>query len=500
MFLSKSKYVAGCQCPKILWMNQHRPDQFDPGVQNQAILTTGDNVGDLAMGYFGPFVEIPYQRGAYEAMARTTQELIQQRTPVICEATFFQDGCFCMVDILRVEPDGRVHLVEVKSSTHVKPYHLLDAAFQLWLLEKIGLTIGSVSLMHLNADYVREGALNLQELFTIEDITEQAHELAQQVPDAVRDFTNLCADPTEPVVPIGPQCDDPFTCGYKGWCWRDVPTPNVHDLASMRATKAWDLHERGIVTFEDLASAEGTFALKLTERQQNQVRAALGTQEAVIKPDEVRAFLSTIRYPLYFLDFETIMPAVPPYSGLRPYQQLVTQYSLHWQDEPGGALHHTEFLADPGEDPRRATAERLVADIPVDACVLAYNMSFEKSRIRELADTFPDLREHLMAIHDNVVDLMIPFQQGSVYLPAMGGSYSIKYVLPALFPNDPELDYSQLEGVHNGGEAMDAYERLANLPPEERASVAESLLRYCELDTYAMVKILERLRETGSAR
>lgn len=497
MFISKSKYVAGCQCPKILWMDQHMPDQFDESVMNTAILTTGNEVGDLAMRYFGRFVEVPYERGAYADMARMTEELLAAGEPTICEATFMQDDCFCMVDILRADADG-VGLIEVKSSTHAKDYHLTDIAFQLWLVERCGLRVKSASLMHLNPKYVRHGELDLKQLFVLEDVTDVARARAQDVPRIVQDLTRLCEQSAEPNLPLGPQCNSPFECGYRPWCWRDVPQPNVHQIGRLRAARAWELHEAGIVSFADAAAAIQAGALDLNPRQVDQVMAEVHQLDDVVRREEIRAFLDTLTYPLYYLDFETLMPAVPPYDGMRPYQQLPTQYSLHWQDGPGAAPQHAEFLAEPEEDPRRAIAERLCADIPLDACVVAYNMAFEKARLRELAERFPDLREHLMAIHDNMADLMVPFARGSYYSRAMQGSCSIKHVLPALFPDDPELDYATLKGVQNGGQAMDAYAALADCGPEEAARVREQLLRYCELDTFAMVKIVDKLRHAAA--
>lgn len=495
MFISKSKYVSGCQCPKILWMKKHKPDEFDDSVMNQAILATGDNVGDLAMGYFGDFVEIPYKRGAYADMARMTQELIDQGTPVICEATFMKDGCFCMVDILRNEPDG-VHLIEVKSSTKVKDYHLADIAFQIWLLEECGLSVKSTSLMHLNSKYVRKGNLDIHELFMLEDVTDETKMMSADVAQTARMLDIIENDPNEPRISIGAHCDSPFECGFKGWCWREVPKPSVHDIARLSADHAWNLHESGIVSFKDAATEIERGTLDLNPKQVNQIMSSVRSLNDIVKPHEVQQFLDKLSYPLYYLDFETLMPAVPPYDGMHPYQQLPTQYSLHWEDSPDGPLHHTEFLAEVSEDPRRAIAERLCADIPADACVMAYNMAFEKGRLKELAEHFPDLHDHLMAIHNNMVDLIEPFRNGSYYSNAMQGSCSIKYVLPALFPDDPELDYSSLEGVHNGGEAMNAFAALSDATPEEAAAIRESLLRYCELDTYAMVKIVHKLRES----
>lgn len=494
MFISKSRYVSGCQCPKILWMDKHMPEEFDESVMDQAILSAGNDVGDLAMGYFGPYVEVPYLPGEYADMANITCRLLDERTPIICEASFLHDGCFCMVDILRVEGDA-VSIVEVKSSTHVKDYHLLDLSFQVWLLSQCGMNVKSASIMHLNADYVRKGELDLRELFVVEDFTETAKGMAGEVSGRIREFRSICANPEEPDIPIGPQCESPFACGYIDWCWRDVPRPNVHDVARLRKSKAWELHQNGLVSFEDLMGAIAAGELSLNPKQVMQVMMELKDPEDLVNGDEVREFLSSISYPIYYLDFETLMPAVPPYDGMHPYQQLPTQYSLHWEDAPNGSLHHAEFLAEPGADPRRAIAERLCEDIPDDACVLAYNMSFEKGRIRDLAQMFPDLHDHLMAIHDNMADLMVPFANGAFYNKAMCGSHSIKYVLPALFPDDPELDYHSLEDVRNGSDAMEAYAAMEVATAEEATRIRQNLLKYCELDTYAMVKILSRLRE-----
>ena len=171
------------------------------------------------------------------------------------------------------------------------------------------------------------------------------------------------------------------------------------------------------------------------------------------------------------------------------------QYSLHYIEYDGGPLLHKEFLAYPGSDPRRALAEQMCADIPKDACVVAYNMSFERTQTKGLAALYPDLREHLMNIHDHFVDLMVPFQSKWYYCRAMQGSYSIKYVLPALFPDDPSLDYHNLEGIHNGGEASETFGKMASMTPEEQETVRKQLLAYCGLDTYALVKVWEKLKE-----
>ena len=238
---------------------------------------------------------------------------------------------------------------------------------------------------------------------------------------------------------------------------------------------------------------------KLTAAARMQLEHELRPQPPHIDREAIRGFLSGLRYPLYFLDFESFMPAIPRYDQSCVYSQIVFQYSLHIQSSPEAEPEHLEYLAPPGADPRRGVAERLCADIPADACVLAYNMSFEKTRLQELAELYPDLAEHLLAIRDHTLDLMTPFLKKWYYCRAMQGSYSIKHVLPALFPDDPEMDYSRLEGVHNGLEASEAFAGMEELAPEELERTRRNLLKYCGLDTYAMVKVWRKLLEAAEA-
>lgn len=490
MNLSKSRYVKGIQCPKILWMDLHMPEQFNDAAVNQAVLDTGSAVGDLAMGYFGDYVEVPFDPQGFSAMAATTRELLDAATPVVCEATFACDGCLCMVDILLTEPDG-VRLVEVKSSTCMSDIYLHDMAFQTWVLRRCGFNVKSAVLMHLNNQYVRRGELDLRQLFAVEDCTELVFAMQPEVGAAVERLKAMAEQPDEPPIACGARCKKPYECGYCGWCWRELPTPNVFDLSRMQMKKGLELLDRGIVSFQDLLDHK----VKLNGRQAVQVRCEVEGLDTVIDRKAVAGFLDGLSFPLYFLDFETFQPAVPPFDGVRPYQQIPTQYSLHVLREPGAELEHREFLAEAGKDPCRAVAERLVADIPMGVCTLAYNMTFEKGRISELAAAFPDLAEHLLAINAGMDDLLKPFSSGAYYARAMGGSNSIKRVLPALFPDDPELDYHSLDGVHNGSEAMAVYADLVNMASEEAARARENLLRYCELDTYAMVKIWQKLVE-----
>jgi hypothetical protein len=261
----------------------------------------------------------------------------------------------------------------------------------------------------------------------------------------------------------------------------------------MNFSKKIEYYQHGVVSFEQLNNET------LNEKQQMQVNCTLN-DTIYINKVEIAKFLSTLSYPLYFLDFETMQPVIPEYQGTHPYQQIPFQYSLHYIEKEGGELMHKEFLGVSGEDPRRALAEQLCRDIPLDVCTTAYNKAFECTRLTELAESFPDLAEHLLNIRDHIIDLLVPFQSGWYYVPAMGGSFSIKSVLPALFPHDPELDYHNLAGsVHNGGEAMNIFPKIKDMTPEQQQAARKSLLEYCCLDTLAMVKVWQKLREVSQS-
>lgn len=486
LYLSKSRYCCAVQCPKMLWLKDNKPELFDNDVLNDSILETGNEVGDLAMGLFGPYTEVPY--GNLSDMVERTKELLEEKTPVICEASFSFDGCFCSVDVLVKKRSGFV-LYEVKSSTEVKDVYLDDVAYQYYVLTNCGLKINKTRVVTINNNYIRHGELDLRRLFHIEDVTEDAQKRYNLVEQNINQIRLYMEQETEPAKDISPCCFSPYSCGFWNHCSSHLPKPNIFDVhGKMRSQMKWKYYYQGLVSFNDLLHAG-----VLNVHQYAQVSHEVGNYPPLVKKESIKRYLATFSYPLYFLDFETFMPAIPLYDTSRPYQQIPFQYSLHWIEKEGGELHHTEFLAYPGHDPRRELAESLCRDIPLNVCTTAYNMGFERGRIRELASLFPDLSKHLMNIFDNIVDLMIPFQRGWYYTKAMEGSYSIKYVLPALFPDDPELDYHNLEGVQNGDDAMAMFAKMQNMEPEELEKCRAQLLKYCCLDTYAMVKVWQKL-------
>lgn len=490
--LSKSRYCSGVQCPKMLWMKKNMPEEFDDSVMNQAILDNGNEVGDLAMGLFGEYTEVPFDEDLGK-MIDETQRLLDEGVENICEASFSYNGCFCSVDILKNHGNMHVEIYEVKSSTEVHDPYQHDVAYQNYVLKKLGYKVDGVYLVHIDNTYVRHGEIELNKLFHVEDMTETADSLYDNVEATISTIAEIMEEKDEPGKELGDHCFVPYECGFFAHCSAYLSKPNVFDLCGVqRRTKFKCLHA-GKASFEELLE-DGKL---VNDKAMQQMRHELQDLPASIDISAIKEFLGTLSYPLYFLDFESFSPAVPKYDDSHPYEQICFQYSLHYIMEAGGELKHTEFLAYPGEDPRRKLCEQLCSDIPIDVCTLAYNMTFEKTRIKEMAALYPDLHEHLMNIFDNMKDLMVPFRERKYYCRAMEGSYSIKYVLPALFPDDPELDYHNLEGVHNGSEASATFQRMEKMSQAELEEYRRHLLKYCGLDTYAMVKVWEKLQEVS---
>ena len=495
MRLSKSRYCRLWQCEKMLWLDDNHPELQAEDAAREERMAAGNTVGDLAMGLFGDYTEVTVLkedgRPDLPAMIKKTTRCLEAGVENICEASFSYEGLYCAVDILRKQGGGYA-IYEVKSASHPAEIYGVDIAYQKYVLEHCGIPVTGTFLVCIDTAYVRGEALEIQKLFQVIDMADSVARETPLIPERLALAERTLASDSEPTRDLGEHCRNPYACAYWGYCARHLPKPSVFDLYHLSDKKKFAYYRSGLADYGDLRRS-----VKLNEKQLRQVQFALSDCPPHIDKKQIQWFLNTLSYPLYFLDFETMQLAIPQYPGTKPYQQIPFQYSLHCIEAPGAQLKHREFLGQSGEDPRRAIAESLCRDIPENVCVTAYNKSFECGRIQELADSFPDLSEHLLNIKDHIQDLLIPFQSGWHYNRAMGGSFSIKSVLPALYPNDPELDYHNLEGVHNGGEAMNIFPRIQTMPPEEQQAARQNLLAYCQLDTYAMVKVWQALVEAA---
>lgn len=501
VYLSKSKYCGLWQCPKISWLRQYKPEVATIDEMVQARFDAGNVVGDLAMGLFGDFVEVTTYNGEKldlpKMIEKTTIEM-EKGTENICEASFSYNGLYCAVDILKKDGDGWA-IYEVKSSTkHMKDdgtytddkeVYVADISYQKYVLEHCGVKVTGTYLVCLNGDYVFDGTLDLSKLFFISDVSEEVPAEIIKIEPNLAIAERILTSDEEPDIDLDIYCKKPYDCAFWKYCSQHIPEQSVFKLYRLPAKKKFEYYHNGWISYRDLIDN----APITNEKQLRQIEFALEDKGTYVNKTEIAAFIRSLFYPLYFLDFETMQPVIPEYVGTKPYAQIPFQYSLHYIEHEEGELKHKEFLAESGTDPRRALAERLCEDIPMNVCVTAYNKAFECTRIKELAETYPDLSDHLTNIRNNIVDLLVPFQSGWYYNKAMGGSFSIKSVLPAIFPDDSSLNYHNLEGVHNGGEAMTIFPKIQYMSPENQKTARHNLLKYCELDTYAMVKVWEEL-------
>ena len=485
--LSKSKLLAFRQCPKRLWLEIHRPDLRQDSSATQARFDTGNQVGDIARRLYdtegrGELIN-PQAEGFKEAFARSLA-LIQSCQPIF-EAGFSAAGALAFADVLLPLQTGsglQWRMVEVKSSTSVKDYHRDDAAIQAFVARVAGVPLAAIALAHIDSSWVYPGEGDYQGLLVEQDLTAEAFGRHAEVADWIAGAQAVASDVVQPAAGTGRHCREPFECGFLGHCQGQELQPEypVQWLPRVQSKALKSLIEIGGV--KDLRDVPDVL---LSERQIRVKSHALSGEcyfDAIGAADD----LADHELPGLFLDFETIQFAVPIWPGTRPYQQIPFQFSLHVLS-PTGAIEHQDFLDLSGTDPSLRFAQSLVAACSTRGPVFVYNAGFETARIRELAERFPALSTSLLAINDRVVDLLTIAQQ-RYYHPSQQGSWSIKKVLPAVAP---DLRYDALDGVQDGGMAMTAF--LEAISPDtgvaRRAELREQLLKYCGLDTYAMVRL-----------
>lgn len=486
--ISKSLYCNFVQCKKMLWLKKYKPEEY-VDTMNQSVLDNGNEVGDLARSYFGNYSLVKYNEVLIK-MIMETKEYLKQNKKVICEASFKFDNLFASIDILKIDDDG-MSIYEVKSSSELKDIYKDDASFQAYILKKLGYKIKSVNVMHVNSKYVLHGELNLKEFFEIEDITALARSKEKEIEENIKVINEMLDSEKEPDIEVGEQCFKPYPCPFFKYCTKHLPEKNIFNINSMfmKMNEKLKYYNKGIVSYEDLIKED------LKERVFDQIDFEINKRNPKINKKEIKEFMNNLKYPLYFLDYETCQLVIPKIEGTHPYQQITFQYSLHILDKDG-KLIHKEFLADINDkDFIRKFAKSLIKDIPDNGSVIIYNKSFEPTRNNEIARMYPEYKEELERINSNMVDFMVPFFNHWYYKKEMEGSYSIKYVLPALYPDDPSLDYHNLDLIHNGQEASSSFLDMKDKSKEEVETIRKSLLKYCELDTYAMVKIYEKFKE-----
>ena len=479
MTLSKSRFTTGWQCEKLLWWTVHDPEaeELQPDKVLEDLFSQGKAVGELARTLFPDGILIDFPRKAYAEKIAATKTALTQGKPIF-EASFEAGGVFCAVDVLLPNETGWT-VIEVKASNEVKDEHIPDAAVQAWVLYQAGLTITRVEVMHLNGEYKNPGP---GDLLIREDVTERVAAFLPEVEPLVERLKLVLGGPL-PEKKVGSHCYKPRECAFFDRCWDQSPT-HIRFLAGVGPVKTVQYLDQGITTIEQLDPKK-----KLSFAAQRQMKA-LSEKRLVVEPT-LGAELTKLEEPLGYLDFETIMRAVPPWTGLAPWGSAVAQFSYH--EQTGDEYSHEDWLAEGPEDPRRELAERMLRATRNARRVVTYT-AYEKTQIRNLQALLPDLAAGLEELIDKFVDLH-QVVKNTLYHPDFKGSFSLKYILNPLVP---DLSYSDLVIV-DGRIASVEIARLLfvaqKIPPAERERVRNDLLEYCKRDTWATVRLVGRLRE-----
>ncbi|MBU1100180.1 MAG: DUF2779 domain-containing protein [Bacteroidetes bacterium] len=483
--LSKSSFIKGLQCEKHLYLYKHHYELMDTLSEIQkAVFSRGTNIGILAQKLFPEGIDTsPRDVRQTSKAVEQTDQFIKNGASILYEAAFIYDEVMVYCDIISLH-EGKWQIFEVKSSTGISETYLWDAAVQYYVLRGAGYEIEDISIVYINNEYVRQGEVNLDEFFTVESVLADIQSLLPVVQQNVRKFKGVLNRPEMPDIEIGEYCTNPYRCSFFNYCWKKIPENSVFDISNMHFKKKMELYRDGIIKLDDIPND-----YPLSKNYKIQVDA-FKSGESLINKEAIKEFLEDFEYPLYFMDFESFQPAIPLYDNSKPYQQIPFQYSVHILTEPDAELKHYEFLADPNEEPRKPFIEHLLHDLGDHGSIVVYNKSFEIGRLNEIVRDFPEHLEAIERIVERIVDLMVPFQKKYYYKPEMQGSYSIKYVLPALLP---ELSYENME-IGDGATASVSYELLREMDDMfEIEKIRNNLLEYSKLDTYAMVRIYQKL-------
>jgi CRISPR/Cas system-associated exonuclease Cas4 (RecB family) len=481
-YFSKSKLIAAWQCQKKLYLDKHHPDLADNSDDRQAIFDVGHRVGKIAQDKYGTTdsVEISYSRDS-SVMLKDTNELLAGGIDFpVFEATFEHEGVLIRADVMIPEGDAW-HVIEVKSGASVKDVNKFDAAIQLWVLRGAGLSIKTISLAYIDNQFEYQGDGDYDALIKKEDVTEVAEKLQRAVAAlVVTSAATVMGD--MPDVPVGTHCAAPYACEFQSVCW---PTDGKYPIIGIRGAKkdifAWV--NKGLKDIRDIPANE----IKGAKREWIYRVTKAGKPEVLAGAKEL---LEALLYPRYYLDFETTGPAVPLWKGTRPYKHLPVQWSVHIDDGKGdgslASVRHEEFLDLSGEPPMRALAESLIECLGDSGPVFEYT-TVEERVIRQLAEMFPDLQASLLAIVERVVDLADVAKQ-YYYHPDMLGSWSLKYIGPSVASS---INYKELGEVNEGMAAANFFLEAIHLEttPDRKADLEKKLLKYCWMDTAAMVEI-----------
>jgi hypothetical protein len=468
--------MNGMQCSRLLW---HAEKKLLPKLD----LSTEQK---FAAGHeFEEYVKLLYPKGIdvtsndFMGNIKNTKKLVEEKATIF-EAGFIIDGLYVRSDLIIPNKD-MWDLYEIKSSTEAKDVHVTDLAFQKYVLEKSGLKVNKSFVIHLNKEYIKKGKINPKKLVKIEEVTNKVNTVGG-FKENIEEFKKIMQMPEYTDLHISQNCNKPYSCPLKKECWETLPKNHVLQLTNWRVY--WNLFHNGIIELEDVP--EDT---RLNEKELTIIKALKKNPQ--INKTEIKRFLNKLNYPLYHFDFETFDTAIPIYNQSKPYQKIPFQYSLHIEQK-NGKIEHKEFLATGKKDPRIELLKQMKSDLKGKGDIIVFNKSFEISVMKKLSEDFPENKKWLYQAMDRIIDLAEPFQKFHYYNKKQKGSYSIKKVLPAITGKS----YSELE-INNGADASMLY-FYTHIKPNKKLNkkkIRENLLKYCGLDTEAMIWIINELEK-----
>lgn len=491
-FLSKTKYLVGLQCPKLLWVYYNAKQEIPEASESQqAIFDQGHLVNQFAHRLFPDGVEVQGST-EFDRIIEESKKLLPQRKTLFEPALQYRNA-YARADVLKPNNDGSWDIYEVKSSGGVKDLYYSDIAFQKYCYEGAGLKIRRSNIIHINGDYVRRGEIDPEGLFTVVDVTKEIKGTAKEIEKNIDRMLDIIGKRLRPEIKIGRQCSSPYECPLMDACWEHIPEDSVFILNRIRSDKAFAFIGEGFIKATDVPQERlATLTHRIVSKCHTEKKV-----HADLKA--LKGFLRQLELPIYFIDFETIGAAVPLYDGSSPFQQVPFQFSLHiWKGWDKKPVHHA-FLAEGRDDPRPEFLERLKSLIGPKGTVVAYNMEFERRCLKESAEEYQEYQKWFEKVDRRFVDLMAPFRRFDYYNPMQMGKYSIKSVYPALTGGS----YKEME-ISGGGQASSEYGRVTfteGVTEKEKRRIYDGLLEYCKLDTQAMIdilKVLKTVAESGS--
>jgi CRISPR/Cas system-associated exonuclease Cas4 (RecB family) len=487
--------MSGLHCERRLWLLVNRPsDRREPTLAEQRRMDFGIEFGREVTRLFPGGIEITADYRHPQEALDATATLLQGDAPALFEAAFLHHDVLIRADILKPSDGvaGAWDLIEVKSASNGESgrkgklkKHVSDMAVQLYVLEGAGITVGSASLAWVNSEYERIGDLDWNQLVVFEDHTEVVRLRAAEAGNELDEFLAMISRSDMPAGVYGKtKCAE---CEFSEICWGDEPEDSIIHLPRISAKKLGELSEMGVNRIPEIPAD-----YPLTKTQRPMVEALNHPKGFVAARDQLNQWIKSLAYPIYYFDFESWNPCIPPFDQTRPYMQIPFQYSVHIQERPEAEPTHREFLAGPEGDPRPELIERMIADLGEAGSIVVHHAEFETKRIMELAEYSPAHRPELASLLGRIRDTEVPFKENWYLHPGLMGRSTIKVVLPTLAP---EMSYDELE-IGEGQTASLAFGDMVDgrIAGENVSAAREALLDYCRLDTQAMVTIVSKLR------